>query len=60
MQHIYQFAKQLAQDESGQDLVEYALAACLIGCSAVVSIRSLATHINNAFGTINTGLTSAI
>ena len=35
--------KNLVNDESGQDLIEYALAACLIGLAAVSSMRTLAS-----------------
>ncbi len=47
-------------DESGQDLIEYALIAALIGLGAVVSMKGLATKIGNAFSTIGTNLTSNI
>lgn len=48
------------RDESGQDLIEYALVAALIGLGAVVSMKGLATKIGNAFSTIGTTLTSNI
>ena len=50
----------LLQDESGQDLIEYALVAALIGLGAVVSMRTLSTKIGNAFTTVGTSLTSDI
>ena len=50
----------LIQDESGQDLIEYALAAALIGLAAVTSMRSLATRVSNAFTSIGTSLTGAV
>ena len=60
MQRFRAVSRHLLQDESGQDLIEYALAACLIGLSAVVSIKSLASHISSAFDAIGANLTSAI
>jgi len=50
----------LLQDESGQDLIEYALIAALIGLGAVVSMRSLSTKIGTAFTTIGTTVTTDI
>jgi len=38
----------LATDESGQDLIEYALVAALIGLGAIVSIKGLRTSIASA------------
>jgi len=38
-----------AEDESGQDLIEYALALALIALAATVSIKTLATAIGAAF-----------
>lgn len=49
--------KDLAQDESGQDLIEYALIAALIGAVCVGTLTSLATAITNALGTVTTALT---
>ncbi len=50
----------LMQDESGQDLIEYALVAALIGVGAVITLRGLSTKIASAFATVGTNLTSAI
>jgi pilus assembly protein Flp/PilA len=48
------------QDESGQDLVEYALVLALIALGAVVGMKDLATAINAAFNTIATNLTANV
>ena len=37
------------QDESGQDLIEYALVACLISLAATAGMTSVATAIGAAF-----------
>jgi len=55
----YHLAK-IVHDESGQDLIEYALVAALIALGAVTSMRTLSTKIGTAFTTIGTSLTSDI
>jgi pilus assembly protein Flp/PilA len=50
----------LMKDESGQDLIEYALVAGLIGLGAVVAMSGLATKIGNAFSAVGSQLTSAV
>ena len=52
--------RSLRQDESGQDLIEYALVAALIALGAVASMQTVATGISNGFATINTLLTNAL
>jgi pilus assembly protein Flp/PilA len=47
-------------EESGQDMVEYALLAALVGLGAVVSIKGLATKISTAFNSIGTTLTTNV
>jgi pilus assembly protein Flp/PilA len=48
------------KDESGQDLIEYALVAGLIGLGAVVSMTGLSGKISNAFNAVGSGLTNAV
>jgi pilus assembly protein Flp/PilA len=47
-------------DESGQDLIEYALVAALIALGATAAMSTLATTISTAFTTVGTKLTNAI
>jgi len=47
-------------DDSGQDLIEYALVAALLSLAAVASMKGLGERISNAFNTITTNLTSNI
>jgi pilus assembly protein Flp/PilA len=54
------FISKLLQDESGQDLIEYALVAALIGLGAVVSMKGLGGRIANAFNTVSTSLTGNV
>ncbi len=49
----------LVQEDSGQDLIEYALVAALIALGALVGMKTLANDIGNAFNTVGTTLTSA-
>lgn len=49
---------ELNREESGQDLIEYALIAALIALAATVGMGSVATAINVAFSSIGAKLTS--
>jgi pilus assembly protein Flp/PilA len=53
------FVKSFLQDESGQDLIEYALVAALVGLGAVASMKGLANSIGTAFNGVGTALTNA-
>jgi pilus assembly protein Flp/PilA len=46
----------LHQEESGQDLIEYALLAALIALAATVGMSAVASNINNAFAKIGSKL----
>jgi pilus assembly protein Flp/PilA len=54
------FSARLLRDESGQDLIEYALVGALISLGAVASIKALAPVISNAFNTVGTKLSSNV
>ena len=58
--HQLRIKLQILSDEDGQDVVEYALVVALIGLAAVTGLNSVASSINNAFGSIGNTLTSAI
>ena len=47
-------------DESGQDLIEYALVAALIGLGSVATLKSFATAIGTVFTNISTTLSSDV
>jgi pilus assembly protein Flp/PilA len=49
----------LIVEESGQDLIEYALVAALVGLGAVVATRGLANSVKNTFNTVGTSLTNS-
>jgi pilus assembly protein Flp/PilA len=50
----------LIEDESGQDLIEYALVAGLIALGAVVAMTGFSGKIGNAFNTVGNTLTNAV
>ena len=60
MKNIAQFILKFAKDESGQDLIEYALVAGLIGLGAVTAMGGLSGAISNAFTSISGKLTSNV
>jgi pilus assembly protein Flp/PilA len=56
MTHSHDTYRSLLTDESGQDLIEYALIAGLIGLVAVATLQTLATSITGIFTKIQTKL----
>jgi pilus assembly protein Flp/PilA len=60
MKNMKQLLKNLIAEESGQDLIEYALVAALVGLGAVTAMKSLGTTISTSFNTVGSTLTSAV
>jgi pilus assembly protein Flp/PilA len=60
MNYLKRLLSNILRDESGQDLIEYALVAALVGLAATASMKTLATTIGTALTGIGTRLTSAI
>ena len=52
--------KNLMTEESGQDLIEYALVAALVGLGAVASITALKNTISNTFNAIGGAMSAAV
>jgi len=52
--------KMLLRDESGQDLIEYALIAALIAPRSIVAMNGVATGISTAFSSVSSSVTSSI
>ena len=52
--------KTFVRDESGQDLIEYALVAALVGLGAVAAMNGLANAIGNTFNGVGNSLTNAV
>ena len=55
-QHLSKFLK----DESGQDLIEYALVAALVGLGSVAAMSGLSNSIANTFNGVGNALTTAV
>jgi pilus assembly protein Flp/PilA len=49
----------LAYEDSGQDLIEYALVAALVGLSAAGAMKGLSNSVKNSFNGVGTALTNA-
>ena len=47
-----QFLKHLHRDESGQDLIEYALIGLIVALGAIAGMGTLASSINAEFSSI--------
>ena len=56
MEAILNVLRSLHEDESGQDLIEYALIAALVAFAAVVGMNTLASGLNSAFSKIGSTL----
>jgi pilus assembly protein Flp/PilA len=60
MKYLKHALSGVLSDESGQDLIEYALVAALIALGATAAMNTLATTISTAFTTVGTKLTNAV
>jgi pilus assembly protein Flp/PilA len=56
-QKMLDILKTLHKEESGQDLIEYALIAALIAVACITAMKGVATAINNEFNKVTTNLT---
>jgi pilus assembly protein Flp/PilA len=54
--NVTRLAQSLLVNESGQDLIEYALIAALIAVSAIVAMKSLSNKISNEFNSVGNSL----
>jgi pilus assembly protein Flp/PilA len=60
MRGICDCLRGLLRDESGQDLIEYAMVAGLIGLGAVIAMSGLSGKIANSFNTVGNRLANSI
>jgi pilus assembly protein Flp/PilA len=60
IEHASPLLLRVHRDESGQDLIEYALVTALIAFGAVAGMSTVADYINNAFSLIGSKVVSAI
>ena len=56
MNRFSQLLRSLQHDESGQDLIEYALIAALIAVAAITALKGLSNKISNEFNVIGNSL----
>jgi len=57
---VLQFISKFHREESGQDLLEYALVMAAVLAAVVIGSNSLATTISDALGRINTRMQSIV
>jgi pilus assembly protein Flp/PilA len=57
MNNLKQLFTNLMREDSGQDLIEYALVAALVGLGAVAAMGTLKSAIATAFGSVSAHLT---
>jgi pilus assembly protein Flp/PilA len=55
-----QLLRKLATEDSGQDLIEYALVAALVGLGAVAAMKGLKNSVGNTFNGVDNSLTNAV
>jgi pilus assembly protein Flp/PilA len=54
-----QLITKLAAEDAGQDLIEYALVAALVGLGAVAAMKGLSNSVKNTYNGVGTSLTNA-
>lgn len=59
MERLKNLFSRLAQDEQGQDLIEYALLATFVSLLAIVGAGLLGTALNNWYGAVASNVNTA-
>ncbi len=52
--------KRFLEEELGQDLIEYALIAGLLGLGAVAALKNVASSVGTVFSAVGSTLTTAV
>ena len=60
MNRLMKVLSTLHREESGQDLIEYALLAALIALAATAGMGVVASDLNNAFSKIGSKLSASV
>jgi pilus assembly protein Flp/PilA len=60
MNNLKRILTRVMRDESGQDLIEYALVAALIALGATAAMTTLGGYVSTAFSTVGSKLNSAV
>lgn len=59
MKDYLQLIKNVTEADSGQDLIEYALVAALVGLGSVVAISGVDNSLKNTYNSVSNALTNA-
>ena len=59
MKNLKHMLSAFLKEESGQDLIEYALVAALVGLGALAAMKGLANSIGNSFNSVGSALSNA-
>ncbi len=51
--------KGFCADDSGQDMIEYALVAAFLGLGSIATLKSVASNVGTVFGAVDTTLQTA-
>ena len=60
MNHFKEILSSFCKDESGQDLIEYALVVSLVAFGSTAAMGTLASSISNTFVQVGTSLSTTI
>lgn len=60
MKNMKQLLNNLTAEESGQDLIEYALVAALVALGAVAAMKGLSNSVGSAFNGVGNSLSNAV
>ena len=60
MKNVMHLLNRLVREESGQNLIEYALVAGIIGLGAVVAMTTLKNQISAAFNSVGSQLANSV
>ena len=60
MKDVKRLLERMVKEDSGQDLIEYALVAALVGLGSVAAISGLTNSLKNSFNAIGSGLDAAV
>jgi pilus assembly protein Flp/PilA len=54
------FLRRLAHDEAGQDLIEYAFVAAIVGLGVIAAMKGLSNNIGKDFNSVGNSLTNSV